>query len=68
MDAIHRDFRISFFYFDYGPRKEHILKNGITPYTVSPYDLVWDGDFYYLAGSCDERGVVRIFRVDRIES
>ena len=34
---------------------------------VSPYDLIWDGDFYYMTGFCDERNEVRTFRVDRIE-
>lgn len=66
-DAIHLGKRISFYYFEYDGKKKHILKNGGAPYTVSPYDLVWDGDFYYLTGYCDERDEVRIFRVDRIE-
>ena len=44
-----------------------MLRNQGSPYTVSPYDLVWDGDYYYLTGYCDERDEIRTFRVDRIE-
>ena len=66
-EAIHAKRKISFLYFDYDNRKRHILKNGGEPYTVSPYDLIYDGDYYYMTGFCDERGEVRTFRVDRIE-
>ena len=66
-DAIHSSRKISFYYFDFDGKKRHVLKNGGEPYTVSPYDLIWDGDYYYLTGFCDERGEVRVFRVDRIE-
>ena len=66
-EAIHAKRKISFYYFDYDNRKKHVLKNGGSPYTVSPYDLIYDGDYYYMTGYCDERGEVRTFRVDRIE-
>ena len=48
-------------------KKKQITKNNGKPYTVSPYDLIWDGDYYYLIGYCDEREAVRTFRVDRIK-
>lgn len=67
-EAIHRKRKISFYYFDYDNRKKHVMKNDGKPYTVSPYDLIYDGDFYYMTGFCDERGEVRTFRVDRIET
>ena len=66
-EAIHRKLKISFYYFDYDNRKKHVLKNDGKPYTVSPYDLIYDGDYYYMTGFCDERDEVRTFRVDRIE-
>lgn len=66
-DAMNAGVKISFYYFDYDGKKKQILKNDGKPYTVSPYDLIWDGDFYYLTGYCDEREEVRIFRVDRIK-
>ena len=64
--AINAEEKISFRYFYYDTEKNRVLKNGGEPYTVSPYDLIWDGDFYYLTGYCDERKGVRTFRVDRI--
>ncbi len=67
-EGIHLGQKISFRYFDYDCMKDAVLKNGGKPYTVSPYDLIWDGDFYYLTGYCDERREIRTFRVDRIES
>lgn len=66
-DAMNAGVKISFYYFDYDGKKKQVLKNDGKPYTVSPYDLIWDGDFYYLTGYCDEREEVRIFRVDRIK-
>ena len=66
-EALHTGKKILFFYFDYDNKKKRVLRNDGNPYTVSPYDLVWDGDYYYLTGYCDERNEVRIFRVDRIE-
>lgn len=47
--------------------KNRNLTNDGQKYTVSPYTLIWDGDFYYLHGFCDERNALRSFRVDRIE-
>lgn len=66
-EAMNAGNKISFFYFDYDVRKRRRLMNDGKPYTVSPYDLIWDGDYYYLTGYCDERSEVRVFRVDRIE-
>ena len=49
-EAIHEKRKISFYYFDYDNRKKHVLKNDGEPYTVSPYDLIYDGDYYYMTG------------------
>ena len=35
--------------------------------TIACGVLLWDGDYYYLRGFCDERNALRTFRVDRIE-
>lgn len=66
-EAINSKKKISLLYYDYSVNKRAVLKNNGAPYTVSPYDLVWDGDFYYVIGFCDERNDVRTFRVDRIK-
>lgn len=66
-DAINSGMKISFLYFELDGKKKQVLKNDGKPYTVSPFDLIWDGDYYYLTGFCDERNSVRTFRVDRIK-
>ena len=66
-DAIDFGHKISFHYTEYGVNKERIYTNGGNPYTVSPYTLIWDGDYYYLRGFCDERNAMRNFRLDRID-
>ena len=70
VDAIHEAIdtrrKIRFIYTDYDVNKECYATNGGSPYTVSPYTLEWDGDYYYLRGFCYERQAVRTFRIDRI--
>ena len=66
-DAMNSDVKISFYYFELDGNKKQVLMNEGKPYTVSPFDLIWDGDYYYLIGFCDERDSVRTFRVDRIK-
>lgn len=65
-EAIDTKRKISFCYTDYDINKNRHLTNEGIPYTVSPYTLMWDGDYYYLRGYCDERQAMRTFRLDRI--
>lgn len=66
-EAIDTRHKISFCYTDYDVNKKRFITNLGEPYTVSPYTLMWDGDYYYLRGYCDERQAMRTFRLDRIE-
>lgn len=66
-EAINEGKRISFQYIDYNSKKEVVLRNDGNPYTVSPYSLIWNGDYYYLVGYYHEKEAVRTFRVDRIK-
>lgn len=66
-EAIDTRHKISFCYTDYDVNKSRYVTNSGKPYTVSPYTLMWDGDYYYLRGYCDERQAMRTFRLDRIE-
>ena len=67
VDAINAGKRISFQYIDYNSRKQEILRNKGAAYTVSPYSLIWNGDYYYLVGYYHEKEDIRTFRVDRIK-
>ena len=65
-NAIDKNCKICFQYTEYSSRKRKVIKNNGEYYTVSPYALVWDGDFYYMIGWCDNREHMRNFRLDRI--
>lgn len=64
--AINSGKRISFLYTDYNMKKQQILRNEGNPYTVSPYALIWNGDYYYVVGWYHEKERMNTFRVDRI--
>lgn len=64
--AIDAKMKISFRYTDFDMAKQRYISNDSKPYTVSPYTLIWDGDYYYMRGFCDERQEMRNFRLDRI--
>lgn len=65
-EAINTGKKISFLYFEYNVKKEKKLKNGGKPYVLSPYSLIWNGDFYYVVGYSEKHKDVCVFRVDRI--
>lgn len=70
MDELHNAIttckKISFQYFDYTKTKHRILKHKGHRYIVSPYDLIRNGDRYYLIGFSEKHNKVATFRVDRI--
>lgn len=65
-DAINKSRQISFQYYDYTGLKKKILKNKGEVYTLSPYHLLWNGDYYYVIGYSEKKGKIVTFRVDRI--
>lgn len=65
-EAINTGKKISFYYYEYNIKKEKKLKNNGKAYIVSPYSLVWNGDFYYVVGYSEKHSDVCVFRVDRI--
>lgn len=65
-DAINEGKQISFQYYDYSGLKKKVLKNKGEIYRISPYKLIWSGDYYYVIGYSEKKGKVINFRVDRI--
>lgn len=59
--------KITFRYTDFDVNKHRYLTNDGSFYTLSPYELIWDGNYYYVRGYCDERETMRNFRLDRLE-
>lgn len=65
-EAINKNKKISFFYFQYNVKKERQLKHNGEPYVITPLHLVWNGDCYYMIGVYDYKQKLGSFRVDRI--
>ena len=65
-DAINQGKKVSFQCFQYNVKKEQRLWREGEVYTFSPYTLVWNGDYYYVAGYSDQHKAIWSFRVDRI--
>ncbi len=58
--------KVSFQYYCYNLKKEKALRHEGKRYRISPYDLIWSRDLYYLTGWNEELQKVAKFRVDRI--
>lgn len=67
-DAINAGKQISFQYYDYTGLKKKVLKNKGEIYKLSPYKLLWCGDYYYVLGYSEKKSKGINFRVDRIAS
>ena len=65
-EAINSGKQISFQYYDYTGLKKKVLKNKGEVYKLSPYKLIWCGDYYYVLGYSEKQRKVINFRVDRI--
>lgn len=65
-DAINEGRQISFQYYDYTGLKKKVLKNKGEVYKLSPYHLLWNGDYYYVIGYSEKKSKFVTFRVDRI--
>lgn len=66
--AIAEKKKISFQYFDYDVNGKQKLRHHGEQYLVSPFDLIWSNDTYYLVGFHDKKEIVAKFRVDRIKN
>lgn len=65
-EAINKNKKISFQYFQYNVRKEKRIKKNGEAYIITPLHLVWNGDCYYMIGVYDYKQRLGSFRVDRI--
>ena len=69
-DAIRSDRKITFRYMQYDANKCPVPRHEGTPeerYLISPYAMVWNSDWYYLAGYSEKRNKVITFRIDRMD-
>ena len=67
-DAINQKKKIQFKYTEYNVDKEKVFRHDGEVYTLSPYVLYWNEDYYYVVGYSDKRECVTAFRVDRLHN
>jgi predicted DNA-binding transcriptional regulator YafY len=64
--AISENRKITFQYYTYNLDKTKVLKGDGRIYELSPYDLVWNEDYYYLIGNHDKYADFTHYRIDRM--
>lgn len=71
IDAIHSAIagnrQISYKYFEYDIKKERQYKHCGGRYRISPLALSWDDENYYMLGFDSEAGIIKHYRVDKME-
>ena len=67
-DAINQKKKIQFKYTEYNADREKVFRHDGEVYTLSPYVLYWNEDYYYIVGYYDKRDMVAAFRVDRLHN
>ena len=66
--AINSSVSIRFRDFDYDTSAKKVYHHDGKTYSVSPYALIWDNENYYLLGFDEDDGIMKHFRVDKMES
>lgn len=65
-NGIFNDKDITFKYFEYNIEKKKQLRHGGETYTVSPFQLIWENDNYYLVCYCYKHEKICRYRIDRM--
>ena len=64
--AINKNVKIKFSYFDYDLNKEKVYRGVRGKYKVSPYALIWQDEYYYLICYYERYNITQ-FKVDKME-
>lgn len=64
-EAINAHKMISFQYFSYSAKKEKVPRHNGETYKFTPFNLVWNGDYYYVVGYSEKHKEIGSFRLDR---
>ncbi len=65
--AINSDRKLSFYYFDWTSSKEKKHHRDGKRYKISPWALAWDDENYYMIGYDRDAGIIKHYRVDKME-
>lgn len=67
-DGITENKRICFRYFEFTTAKQKQYRHNGKAYCISPFALTWDNENYYMIGYDSDAGIIKHYRVDRMES
>lgn len=65
-EAINRNIKVSFHYFEWNEKKEKQLRHDGKRYLISPWALTWDDENYYMIGFDSDSGIIKHYRVDKM--
>jgi predicted DNA-binding transcriptional regulator YafY len=65
--AIFQNKQVTFQYAEWTMRKELHLKKDGAFYEISPWALTWDDENYYLVAYDDKAGIIKHYRVDKMQ-
>ena len=58
--------KITFKYYEWTPEKEKKLRHGGATYSVSPWALTWDDEYYYMIAYDSSAELIKHYRVDKM--
>ncbi len=67
-EAIAANVQISFTYFEWDLNKNMVLKKNGKRYVISPWGLTQNAENYYLIGYDSDAGIIKHFRVDKMNN
>lgn len=66
-NGISKNRKIQFLYFEYNVAKERQYRRNGDFYVVSPFAMTWDDENYYMVAYDSETGMIKHYRVDKME-
>jgi len=66
-EAILENRKIRFLYYKWSTDKELVARNSGKPLEISPWALTWDDENYYMIGYDEVSGMVKHYRVDKMQ-
>lgn len=66
-NAIANNHQISFYYLEWNINKELVPRKNGERYQVSPWNMIWFDENYYLIGYDEKVGIVKHYRVDKMQ-
>ncbi len=64
--AINDNKKITFRYYEWTPEKKKKLRHGGATYSVSPWALTWDDEYYYMIAYDSSAKIIKHYRVDKM--